>query len=244
MVASPEEIVPEGVFKKIADALALSHRPGTPEEGAAAAAMVQKLLTKYNLELDEVERRQGKQKGIGGYTETGRKRFVGSKESRKWTSNLLNAIADNLFCDIVFWGPAGGRENDSYTIIGKRHNIDVVEHLFAYLVREIDRMAKESWSAHGKYTQGNHYPHYTRHFCLGAVMAVEQKLWEMRRSQEDQTKALVVRVDEELDMYIKIVHGELNWQRRSETRYVTEAQRRGYQAGRAINIHRVINPPP
>jgi hypothetical protein len=177
------------IVERIKKLLALSSSQN-PHEAALAAAKAQELLFRHNLSLSMVE--AALEGGSSAYVSD---RFD-SGGWMHWRLRLLSAVARNNFCRGVSY--QGTRD---VGIVGEPHNVTVVKHLYAFLVREVLRLAdlgvKEQ---HGLDEEESRA--WKRSFYLGAVRTIAQRLATQRQrdiSADPQAAALVVRKDQELD---------------------------------------------
>ena len=113
-----------------------------------------------------------------------------------WRRRLLASVARNNFCRGVSY--QGTRE---VGIVGEPHNVTVVKHLYAFLVREIIRLADMGVRAERTLDEEERRA-WKRSFYLGAVRTIAQRLAEQRARDvraDPQAAALVVRKDQELE---------------------------------------------
>jgi hypothetical protein len=177
------------IVERIKKLLALSSSQN-PHEAALAAAKAQELLFRHNLSMSMVE--AALEGGSSGYVSD---RFD-SGGWMQWRLRLLSAVARNNFCRGVSY--QGTRD---VGIVGEPHNVTVVKHLYAFLVREVLRLADlEVKEQHGLDEEESRA--WKRSFYLGAVRTIAQRLATQRQrdiSADPQAAALVVRKDQELD---------------------------------------------
>lgn len=129
------------VIDLIRKLLALS-TSSNEHEAAAAAAKAQELLAKHELDMSQIQDRAAQEDAYVHF-----RRDTGGKQNQKtWRISLLGAVAKTSFCRVVFHTD-GKVAHDQYTIVGKAHNIEVVEYLFTYLAGEITRLATAAWKA-------------------------------------------------------------------------------------------------
>lgn len=213
-------------------------------EAAAAAAKAQELLEKYNLDRAQIVDKGDQDEQ---YVNHQGRTVGGTKGQASWRISLLNVVAKNNFCRIV------KTDTNRYTIIGKAHNIEVVEYLFAYLAGEITRLAAAGWKAttpeqrtrrrwnsrHG-YVETTMSPEtWKRGFAMGAVSVISQRLRQQRADfgRSSQAYGLIVRTDRELDEATRAIFPWLGKSRRSST-----SASDAFHAGRAAGATIAINP--
>lgn len=177
------------VVERIKKLLALTSSQN-PNEAALAASKAQELLFRHNLSMAMVE----------AATEGGNAAYVADRFDSggwmHWRRRLLAAVARNNFCRGVSY--QGTRE---VGIVGEPHNVTVVKHLYAFLVRDIIRLA--DLGVKGEHTLDEEESRaWKRSFYLGAVRTVAQRMAEQRQrdiTADEQSAALVVRKDQELE---------------------------------------------
>lgn len=96
------------IIEKIAKLLALANNPGaTEDEAIQAALMAQKLMAKYDIELDQIDSKSEQREIVEEIY-----RQSGKHEMKKWKIGLATIIANNFRCkvyfingqDVVFYG--------------------------------------------------------------------------------------------------------------------------------------------
>ncbi len=177
------------VVERIKKLLALTTSQN-PNEAALAASKAQELLFRHNLSMAMVE----------AATEGGNPAYVADRFDSggwmHWRRRLLAAVARNNFCRGVSY--QGTRE---VGIVGEPHNVTVVKHLYAFLVRDILRLADLLVKSERTLDEEESRA-WKRSFYLGAVRTIAQRLVEQRQrdiAADGQAAALVVRKDQELD---------------------------------------------
>src|SRR3954452_8062633 len=177
------------IVERVRKLLALSSSQN-PHEAALAAAKAQELLFRHNLSMSMVE----------AALEGGNSAYVSDRFDSggwmQWRLRLLSAVARNNFCRGVSY-----QHTRDVGIVGEPHNVTVVKHLYAFLVREVMRLAdlgaKEQRGLDEEEARA-----WKRSFYLGAVRTIAQRLAAQRQRDvgaDPQAAALVVRKDQELD---------------------------------------------
>lgn len=117
---------------------------GNAAEAAAFSAKVNDLLTKYNLEMADIEFSKedeviaDDQKGLILLNKTGR-----------WTSRLLSTLCNYNYCKCVYH-TFGRSKEMCVTIIGKKENVEVVRFLYDILKSQLEKIAKNEWRLYMK----------------------------------------------------------------------------------------------
>ncbi|GHO55499.1 DUF2786 domain-containing protein [Ktedonobacter robiniae] len=213
----------EKIINKIRNLLALS-TSSNPNEAALAAEKATELLMKYNLSLEQVTAKKSE------YTWYDRPDFPNTN----WKLGLYTILARTNLCQVIW-----NSQKRVVYLVGRKHNIEVVEYLYAYLTRAIDRLADQGWEAHQVA-----YP-YTRQtvrtfkggFRLGAVKAIIERLKASEQSQDGETMALVVVNAQALDTEVKQRFGSTTRGRAINIGMGQSAVRQGYASGKNIAIN-------
>ncbi len=185
----------ERIVERVRKLLALSTSQN-PHEAALAAAKAQALLFRHNLSLALVE--ADLEPGRGDRSAFINERFD-SGGRMHWRRALLGAIARHNFCRGVSY--SGTRD---VGIVGEPHNVAVVKDLYAFLVREISRLA-DLGAAGNPDLDPEGVPAWKRSFYLGAARTIARRLAEQRRrdvadiAADPRSTALVVSKDRELE---------------------------------------------
>ena len=116
----------EAIMKKIAALKKFSVANTTKEEAANAAAKLQELLMKYNLELSDIQD-ETYSSGIDSDI------IKSGKEN--WQQHLMNALAGNNFCDMVITA-------EGMALFGLSYNREIVTHMYFSLINQLALLAK------------------------------------------------------------------------------------------------------
>ena len=159
-----EKVDLKAILEKAAKIKALADRAGTPEEAANAAAKLQAMMLRYNLTEQAVE--ENLSENLDKYTKE-EFELNENRNHKGWTSSLYWSIAKANQCESLFYP-----KSVKMGIVGRKHNIDMVNYLYGYLSTEIKRQAAKA--SKGEYKPGT----FNRAFCLGAVSTVRKRLNE------------------------------------------------------------------
>lgn len=157
----------QDILEKAAKLKNLADRAGTPEEAAVAATKLQALLLRYNLDMQSVQDTTEK----GDYI-TEEFLIHENRNHKTWACALYGNIAKNLQCAAVQDYYVKG-QTPKMTVVGRKHNVQVVNYLFAYLHGEIKRLADRAVNNQ----KGQAAFH--RAFCVGATTTVCLRLKKM-----------------------------------------------------------------
>lgn len=164
------------VLERITKLLALS-TSSNEHEAASAAAKAQQLMFRHNLSLAQLQ--AGRLHDRDEYTE----RVVELGALHSWRRALIHVLAEHNFCKaLAFVG------TPRVAIIGEPHNIALVEQLYAYLLRELLRLADTGW--HQAKRRARDTARQWKHgFQHGAVEVIAERLAEQREEDAAATEA-------------------------------------------------------
>lgn len=215
----------EKIIDRVRKLLALS-QSSNANEAALAAAKAQALLQHYNLELSQVQLKENfGPEYIKKITQT--KRQI-------WTKSLLEVLCSYNFCSSVYVLGTG-----MCSIVGEKHNIEVVEYLHTYLVRELVDMANKAYEE----TDGR-IPKITwkDSFFYGAIHSIRDRLEEQKQrfeQESNQTRSLVVVKDEELEAALRKFYPKV---RKAPPKriYANDGYAKGRESGQRVLLQRAI----
>lgn len=124
---------------KLAKVLRLAEGATTEGERQAALARAQALVFRYNLDLSEINIEEQVQTKVGEHP-------VGSAEG-EWQISLWNCLALANFCRMYY---SGDKNRARVVVIGKKHNVEVVKSMYAYLQPQMEAEAMREVSRRGQ----------------------------------------------------------------------------------------------
>jgi hypothetical protein len=136
-----DQILPS-IISRIQKLLSLANDGrGNEAEAAVAAGKAQELLEKYNLDLAAVEASGGK----GDASMAREKTHHEEKTEYKWRRNLMTGIAALHFLHVTSKQVYDGKKVKfaGYNLIGRKVNVAIARHMYAYLVKTVDRVIAE-----------------------------------------------------------------------------------------------------
>jgi hypothetical protein len=237
------------------------HPSASTGEAANAAAMVQKLLAKYNLTLSEIESRD---KAARPESEFGRHDFdmgVSQGYQMQWRSDIMWMVAQFNWCRAVRFAGTPGRArfnsetfkwersaptNARMVLIGKAFNVRVCIELFEYLVTELDRLSRDAWKQYAKLTPGRE-GYKTREyesrmfknsFIQGAVGEIYERLARQYRESQGEAgmNALMVVSEAALATEVAKHFPRLGKAHASRMSGNSDAYAAGQHVGRTMNL--------
>lgn len=131
------ETITKAERERLGKLLHLAKNAGTEGEAAAAMNRAQSILTKYNLQMAEVEAEGGQAEGGARKQE----RAIG-KALYEYQRQLMRCIADNNFClcFLNFRTKGRSRYGSGYTLVGREANIVSTQIMFDYLNETLERL--------------------------------------------------------------------------------------------------------
>ena len=207
-------------------------------EAAAAAAAIQRILTEYNLTIDE----------IGGEPE--RSEVIQQKESGnvfdsiggQWEQKLYSVLCKYNFCRCFIYGASYKR----LVLIGTKENLEMVHWLKEVLASKYVELSAKAYKEYKKSAQYAFNPirrhKYQRSFLIGCTSGLDQKLFDERErdKRDERVCALVVKHDAALDDYVKTHWGKTGFSHRSSGQW-DAARSAGYEAGRNTSVGKPVS---
>ena len=151
----------KNMISKIEKLLALGQ---SPNENEAKLAMfnANKLLTKYNLTMLDIEGAKGESDVDNNVIESGTR-------CATWKSHLINAISNTNYCQALINRKYKGYD---FVVVGKAHNVLVVKNLYIYLVEAVNKWTKKN---------GGKGARAKNSYRLGMVAGLYNRLEEIKR---------------------------------------------------------------
>lgn len=232
------------IIDKIAKLLALAEGEGaTPSEAANAAAAAQALMQRHKLDRATIEQEQSE--GGEPIAAADDPLWTGGRYV-SWVGDLADVLARLNGCRVlVIPAVRNGRvrRHARLHLVGRASDMQVVRYLFAYLRREIDRLAKKA-VAEASVRQPRRW---ARNFRFGAVVAISRRLKEAKqrateRARDEQGHEATSQALVHLSGHEEALQ---RWLAEHSTRTYQEGRRAfdadglaaGYRQGRAIPLH-------
>lgn len=237
---------PENIIEQLRKVKRLADNAGTEGEAAAAAAAMARLLSKYNLEISEIDLN-------AEASETVEENIFGHKNSSQWRTLLMHYVAKYNFCTTLtstrYITVNGRLENARCSIlIGQKHNREVAEFLFRTLEAAVERLANEHGYARASMRRGVGRSSLSprKSFITGAVRTIGERLaveWQQFQAPEgvknDKALVLVDKNRNALATYLVVHYPKLG--KGPKQRDVNAAAyAHGRQAGHEVGIHRGV----
>ncbi len=193
----------ESVVSKIAALLNKTTDQGcSEEEAASAAAMAQKLLFKYKLEMADIESAGGEKTESVGQSDF---EYKTKAHDGDWKLQFLFELSRYNFCKTIArqgWG--------NPFIIGKSAEVEVVKALHSWISEQLETICKDRIKE--GYNGPDRIPTFRRSFFTSAVYTISRRLREQQREMKEESEkgnTLIVVTGTELREYIERKVGPL-----------------------------------
>lgn len=207
------------LLSKLQKIKALMESPGTEAEAEAAAAALQRFLTRHQLDATDLDRSVDPPTYIRQDVTPG---------DDAWERLLIQVLARHNFCRFVYYtgSPTG-------YLIGRPEDIQSVSSLYTELRATINRFASTRWRGAAL---GSKKKSWKRTYSLGAAHGMDQAIAEAKATvirDLANSHALVLVRDHELQVAYEALRGNVSTRPRTRTRsYAPGAYSQGYQDGR------------
>lgn len=213
-------------------------------EANAAAAAIQRLLTQYNLSMDEVSK--GGDNGKDNVLEERVDGYTYKSIGGEWEFRLLYVLCKWNFCKCFQLGGTYKR----LIIFGKKENLETVKWLRELLSERFVSFSKQRFKEYKNTMEFQMKPisldKYQRSYLMGCAAGLDAKLKEEsdREKEKDQefkakVTALVVRNDTAVTEYINNKYN-VSKGRRTKQNY-DSARACGYQDGKNTELHKQVS---
>lgn len=162
-----EESKMEQIVEKVKKLLALSQSDCNEHEAISASLMAQKLLAKYNLDMEDVT-------GVAKEEEI-EEAMVEVGDGNAWKYSLAFAVADNYCCKCY------ASNSWRFYFRGYRSDIIIARQVFAYLFSVCKRLGKAYERNYRKNVCSNAEGVYNS-YCSGFVLGVKSELEKQCRA--------------------------------------------------------------
>jgi hypothetical protein len=186
-----EEIIEK--IQKLLEFQAGAEKINSPEEAANAAEKVQKLLMKYNLQMEDIGQR--KQKSKVGKNEF--KDITPKKNESTWIFDLYNGLAKYNMCKLIImsrWSPDKSKVVQYACLIGEEQNILTVKFLGDQLEPRLRNMGNKRFHEF-KNAVGEKKNTFMRGYLKGAARGIHNQLKDAQEKmmrEESSCNALVL----------------------------------------------------
>jgi len=227
----------EQIIEKIQKLLALQEdakKQGSLDEAETAAAMAQKLLLKYNLDMAKVNGHEQQEVIL---KQISAKNTGWNKRQGQWMASLYNGLCKYNFCHLVL-SSGWDKEEIKLNIMGEPHNMEVVEYMGYTLSQILLRMEKQAWA---KYSGPDKKGTFRRGYLQGATLGIISKLREQREREmqaNEQVSALVLVQSEKVEKFKEQEFPNLTKGKASYTSSTAVGQ--GFADGRKVELNQGV----
>lgn len=204
-------------------------------EAEAAAAAIQRLLTLYNISIEEIGD-EDENKIIEESVDN-----LG-KIGGSWESRMISVICKYNYCTCF----RCGGNHKKMMIIGDKENINVVKWMKDYLFERFFELGKQRYSSLKKSGETvSDRDTFLRSYLMGCASGLDSKLKEEREKMEkekevgEKVTALVLKKDAEVNEYVKnkynLVYSKLRMLKN------TSAMLMGYHDGKNVELNKAID---
>lgn len=227
---------PQSILDRIRKLKALSEgaaKISSIAESEAATLAMNKLLTKYNLSLLDIEEQDSNKPSIN--IEQSELISVKNTYGRQWKERLLITLCMYHYCKLIASG-------DKVFLLGTEMNTNTVIGLFSTLQSVYRYNAKEQYDQAKRYFRGGQLSErykrkYITSYLLGCSIGLSVKLQEIK-SQE--CVAIAIRHDELIDDYIKN-NLKVETKKLRETKIIDSAYSKGFYNGKGTALQKSIH---
>ncbi len=204
-------------------------------EIAAATERAQELLKKYNLDLHEVEKREGKGTGVDVTQESILMDSSLRNMPFQWMVRLATGVGEVTQCDVLYY-----TVSRTLIFIGRPTSIEVAKVLYVYLRDQMKQMAE--WAARSPSTnyRGLHVSAFKPAYLWGMACRVAERLQDSQKKSEVESStygALVFQFKDAIEKYKEESFGKIHTnktQYRPNIHYFAISQ--GRKDGEKINL--------
>jgi len=223
------------VIDKVKKLLALS-KSSNANEAAAAAAAANKLIDQYRLAEAELETSDDLCEDIMEDTDS----FYESGRLTQWKSSLACQLAKHYGCAI--YNNKSYRKN-SYKLVGRKSDIEVVRYMFTWLFLEVDRLSDSASKGSGRDRSAGKI--FSNSFCSGAVVGISSKLESSRKEvAQSASSGAIIRLDQRLEEAKNFMNGNHRLKRSNSfgsSRFDSNAYEAGKVSGQNIHLGSCLN---
>lgn len=228
--------IPEALRQKLAKLMALEKGArdiGSIAEAENAAARIQEIILKYNLDLDKSQISADDKVILESMFKDSD--WIHRKEG-KWMAAILTASAKlNLCIKLNF------PKQEKFAIIGRKSNIELAIFTAEQLRNKILGLQATAWK---NYTGPEKRGQFKRGFLMGASNAVVKKLYDMMaHSQESNpsVNALVISRSSEVSDWLSKKYTNIGKSKTRSRSGSSDGLSSGISAGQGINLNKGIN---
>ena len=184
----------EKLLDKVSKLIAMQQSPNK-EEAETAAIMVKKLITKYNIDSEQLKEIKSKHISV-------KQEFIniGTSRPRKWVKLIMQGIS--YYYDVK---PIWDRDKQGYIIVGFDVDMIVCREMFWYIYKAFYKQAEK---IKFEDEEGNSRA-YREDFLYGAGLAIDDRLQRLKndklseKAEKNTGTDLMVVKEKEISEYVK-----------------------------------------
>lgn len=158
---------------------------GSLEEAANAAEKIQRLLLKFNLDLEEALKHK-KDPGIVQAIFDAADQFGYSPKEGLWLPPLFTMVGKFFMCRVVH--QRGEGKNIYVIIVGRKENIEIAANAINNLVSSIRFFAKKEWLRYQNYSDQKRGS-FIRAYYQGAILGLSDSIRKIKEQRESMARA-------------------------------------------------------
>jgi hypothetical protein len=234
-------MIPQEIVDKIEKLLALKDNAGaTQAESENAAAKIQAILMKHNLDMQQVQKQMGKEDPKVGHCYVDLTPYQG-KTDANYVFDLLTVIARNNLCEAIGTREPGISYTKTAILVGDQDNCDMVVHIVISLRNQIVDAEKKAYKIYtGEITNRNTYK---RGYYRGAVHGINSKLKQATEELKQIEEGMGLMIINKLERVNSYIDQTFSLKSAKPKRGLTgrDGYTDGYSDGRNMNAHKGIS---
>lgn len=231
--------VPQDIINRIEKLMALRDNAGTPAESENAAMRISELLMKWNIEMEQLDfKTNATKKAIT--KETVDLNELQTKTEADWVVRLFGVIAQYNLCSVIRHVTKQKEYDQGYVaVIGKAHNIEIVNYTAIALIPKIRYAEKNTW---GNYSGPEKRNTFKRGFLLGCIAGINAKLKEQQVAMQRESTSITALVQTnslEIREFIQNQYHNLKSSKSTGTSS-NHGKQMGFEAGKGMSLNKGI----
>lgn len=198
----------EKIIEKIKKALALANNNKNPNEAQAAMLMVQKMMAKYHIEMQEVEEVE----------EAEVQENEANIKKGSWRKILMKVICKNYRCDCFLRGNTGKR----IIIVGSKEDIEIVKTIYEFAENQLlDGFNKYFKNNYEAYTEIQIKNAVRKDYADGFIRGIKEKFSRQKEEEikKNEQYALVV-TNKKVEEYMKNLNIKNSYKSRENSSFI------------------------
>ena len=208
---------------------------GNTAEAANAAARIQDILLKYNLDMSTVE-------NVGEETDIAEDKMdwtqFWKKSEGDWVKALAHAISKANLCKSISVNHGEGKY--SLLLVGETQNIIVVRYLIEFLITRAREICRKDFKTYEGLGGPQKWGVFRRSFFNGFAIVIAARVKEQTQTQPQQVQGLILVHDAKVKEYLDNNHRNLR-PGKPMKQNGNHGRVFGVQAGRDISLNKAID---